>query len=171
MKSAWVKNQTIGGGITHVYKYKSRFSKVRQSGRWKQEGGQGKSNRISLTLGLSYIAEFMESKTHKVSTEEVIFSSTGSSSTKGKKQTNKKNWFSLSFGTFHMFRQREFVLQGYSAWQSSLGSKGLAYCQGLSSILCTCSLHTIYIIILSTCSFQGGEIVQISNSDLVELYT
>lgn len=88
MRIAWVKKQTMGGGITHVYKYKSRFSKVRQSGRWKQEGGQGKSNRISLTLGSSYMAEFMESKTHKVSTEEVIFSSTGSSTTK--KKTNKQ---------------------------------------------------------------------------------
>ena len=86
----------MGGGITHVYKYKSRFSKVRQSGRWKQEGGEGKSNRISLTLGSSYMAEFMESKTHKVSTEEVIFSSTGSSTTKEKnKQTNKKLVFTL----------------------------------------------------------------------------
>ena len=101
-----------------MYKYKSRFSKVRQSERWKQEGGQGKSNRISLALGSSYMAEFMESETHKVSTEEVIFSSTGGSPTKTKqkkfknKKKKKKNWFSLSFGTFHMFRQREFVLQG-----------------------------------------------------------
>ena len=75
-----------------MYKYKSRFSKVRQSERWKQEGGQGKSNRISLALGSSYMAEFMESETHKVSTEEVIFSSTGGSptKTKQKKFKNKK---------------------------------------------------------------------------------
>ena len=121
------------------------------------------------------MAEFTESETHKVSTEEVIFSSTGGSPTKTNKKKFKKkkkqNWFSLSFGMFHMFKQREFVLQGYSAWQSSLGSKELAYCQGLSLILCTCSIHTIYIIIFSTCSFQGGAIVQISNSNLVELYT
>lgn len=93
MKSAWVKNQTMGGGITHVYKYKSRFSKVRQPERWKQEGGQGKSNRISLTLGSSYMAEFTESETHKVSTEEVIFSSTGGSPTKTNKKNNKKTGF------------------------------------------------------------------------------
>lgn len=62
MKSAWVKNQTMGGGITHVYKYKSRFSKVRQSEDGSRKGREGKSNRISLTLGSSYMAEFMESK-------------------------------------------------------------------------------------------------------------
>lgn len=95
MKSAWVKNQTMGGGITHVYKYKSRFSKVRQPERWKQEGGRGKSNRISLTLGSSYMAEFTESETHKVSTEEVIFSSTGGSPTKTNKKKIKKLVFTL----------------------------------------------------------------------------
>ena len=43
MKSAWIKNQTMGGGITLVYKYKSRFSKVRQ------KDGSRKEGRESLT--------------------------------------------------------------------------------------------------------------------------
>lgn len=76
--------------ITHVYKYKSSFKKVRQSKRWKQEGGQGKSNRISLALGSSYMAAFTESDTRKVSAEEVIFSSRAVSPTKTKKFKKKK---------------------------------------------------------------------------------
>lgn len=63
---------------------------MRQSKRWKQEGGQGKSNRISLALESSYMAEFTEFETHKVSTEEVIFSSTAGSPTKTKKLKKKK---------------------------------------------------------------------------------
>lgn len=63
---------------------------MRRSKRWEQEGGQGKSNRISLALGSSYRAEFTESETHKVSTEEVIFSSSAGSPTKTKKFKKKK---------------------------------------------------------------------------------
>lgn len=63
---------------------------MRPSERWKREGGQGESNRISLALGSSYMAEFTESETHKGSTEEVIFSSTAGSPTKTEKKLKKK---------------------------------------------------------------------------------
>lgn len=64
---------------------------MRPSERWKREGGQGESNRISLALGSSYMAEFTESETHKGSTEEVIFSSTAGSPTKTEKKLKKKS--------------------------------------------------------------------------------
>ena len=158
-----------------MYKYKSRFSKVRQSERWKQEGGQGKSNRISLALGSSYMAEFMESETHKVSTEEVIFSSTGGSPTKTKqkkfKKEKKKTGFHSLLVHFICSDKENLFCRGTPLGNPVWVPKSLLNFQGLSSILCMCSIHTIYIIVLCTCSFQGGEIVQIQNSDLVELYT
>ena len=118
----------------------------------------------------------MESETHKVSTEEVIFSSTGGSPTKTKQKKlkqkkKKKTGFHSLLVHFICSDKENLFCRGTPLDNPVWIPKSLLNFQGLSSILCTCRIHTIYIIILSTCSFQGGEIVQIQNSDLVELYT
>lgn len=139
--------------ITHVYKYKV-FK------RWdNQKDGSRKEGRKSLT-GFHWLwnqvtwQSFTEFETHKVSTEEVIFSSTAGSPTKTKKfkkKRKKENWFSLSFATFQMFRQREFVFQGTQLDNKS-GSKELTF--RVYSPLYMRAALTQYIIILYTYCFR-----------------
>lgn len=105
--------------ITHVYKYKV-FK------RWdNQKDGSRKEGRKSLT-GFHWLwnqvtwQSFTEFETHKVSTEEVIFSSTAGSPTKTKKFKKKKKERKLVFTLFCYLsnvQTKRVCFPRYSAWQ------------------------------------------------------